>query len=64
MLLMIFGIGLLGMLTGAITTYFTTHHKKEEQTATDELQNIIENASDEEKQKILEIAKIVTGINN
>lgn len=60
-LLMLFGIGMLGMLTGAITTYFTTQHEKEEQTSMDELQNIIENASDEERQKILEIAKIVTG---
>lgn len=63
-LLMIFGIGMLGMLTGAITTYFTAHHTKAEQTDTDELQSIIENASDDEKQKILEIAKIITGRKN
>lgn len=59
-LLMIFGIGFLGMLTGAITTYFTSPKHSEEKAGDDELQSIIENATDEERQKILEIAKIIT----
>lgn len=62
-LLMIFGIGLLGMLTGAITTYFTSPKHSEEHGSADELQSIIENASEEERQKILEIAKIITDRN-
>lgn len=60
---MIFGIGFLGMLTGAITTYFTSPKHSEEQAGDDALQNIIENATDEERQKILEIAKMITDRN-
>lgn len=58
-ILMLFGIGLIGMLTGAITTYFTTPHKKELSIDGDELQNIIQNMSDDEIQKLTAIAKII-----
>ncbi len=58
-ILMIFGIGLLGMLTGAITTYFTQPKTDKESDSSNELQKIFENASDEERQKIIEVAKII-----
>lgn len=58
-ILMVFGIGLLGMLTGSITTYFAQRPKANEIRKNDELQEILENASDDERRKILEIAKII-----
>lgn len=57
--LMLFGIGLIGMLTGAITTYFTTLHKKDNTADTNELQNIINDMNDDEIKKLTEIAKIL-----
>lgn len=55
--LMLFGIGLIGMLTGAITTYFTANHKKTDQN--DELNDLIKNLDSEQKEKIREIIKIL-----
>lgn len=56
--LMVFGIGFLGMLTGSITTYFTAHHEPEHQ-QDDELDTLLASASDADRQKIYEIAKII-----
>lgn len=56
--LMLFGIGFLGMLTGAITTYFTAHHEPERH-QDDTLEALLASASDEDRQKIYEIAKII-----
>lgn len=61
-ILMIFGIGLLGMLTGAITTYFTrtkTDIQNTNQETDDELDALLRSASQDERKKILEIAKII-----
>ena len=63
-ILMLFGISSLGMLTGTITTYFTQkYHKKNvphsELKQDDELTALLNQATPEEKQKILEIAKIL-----
>lgn len=57
-LLMIFGIGLISMLTGTITTYFTSR-TNENKTDTKELENLIADMNDDEKQKLFEIAKIL-----
>lgn len=58
--LMLFGIGLLGMLTGAITTYFAQPRKaKVQPDSDDELQQLLDSATAEERKKILEIAKII-----
>lgn len=56
--LMMFGIGFVGMLTGSITTYFTTRHEPE-RNQDDDLEKLIASASEEERQKIYEIAKII-----
>lgn len=56
--LMVFGIGFLGMLTGSITTYFTAHHEPEHQ-QDDDLDTLLASASDTDRQKIYEIAKII-----
>lgn len=60
-ILMVFGIGLLGMLTGSITTYFTQDRATQHQNgnSNDEISSLLDRATDEEKEKILEIAKIV-----
>ena len=50
--LMVFGIGLLGMLTGTITTYFTVQKKE----ATTHAENIFEDLSEEQMQKVVEYA--------
>ncbi len=57
-ILMIFGIGLIGMLTGAITTYFTTEHKSNK-TDNTELDSLISQLDDEQKEKIIEIIRIL-----
>lgn len=57
--LMMFGIGLIGMLTGAITTFFTQHGKKE--TNVSELHELVDSLDDNEKQKVIEIIKIIKG---
>ena len=57
-ILMMFGIGFIGMLTSSITTYFTTHHEPERQ-KDDTLEALLASASDEDRQKIYEIAKII-----
>lgn len=58
-ILMIFGIGLIGMLTGAITTYFTQQRKKE--STSSDLNELIDSLNDEERQKVIEIIKIIKG---
>lgn len=57
-ILMMFGIGFIGMLTGSITTYFTAHHEPEHQ-QDDDLDTLLASASDADRQKIYEIAKII-----
>lgn len=57
-ILMMFGIGFIGMLTGSITTYFTAHHEPERQ-QDDTLEALLASASDADRQKIYEIAKII-----
>lgn len=61
--LMIFGIGLIGMLTGSITTYFTSRHEEAER-ENDDLDLLLSTASEEERQKIYQIAKILLSKNN
>lgn len=51
-ILMIFGIGFLGMLTGTITTYFT--RKTQRKTNRDELNDIIEKLSEVQVNKLIE----------
>ena len=63
--LMLLGIGLIGSLTGSITTYFTTARAEQEPNTVksdaddDELSQIIAQMSDSDKEKLLEIAKIL-----
>ena len=57
-LLMIFGIGLISMLTGTITTYFT-NRTNESKSDTNELENFIADMNSDERQKLFEIAKII-----
>lgn len=57
--LMVFGIGLIGMLTGAITTYFTQKEPKQTDDADKELLELIDSMTDEDKEKLKEIAKIL-----
>lgn len=57
-ILMMFGIGFIGTLTSSITTYFTVHHEPERQ-QDDNLEELLASASDEDRQKIYEIAKII-----
>lgn len=57
--LMMFGIGFIGMLTGSITTYFTANHEPEHQQQDDDLDTLLASASDADRQKIYEIAKII-----
>lgn len=58
-LLMIFGIGLIGMLTGAITTYFTSSKAEEDAAGTEELQELIDKMDPEQREKLTEIARIM-----
>lgn len=57
--LMIFGIGLIGMLTGAITTYFTSRSPGKTGNTDSELEDIISELDDEQKRKLTEITKIL-----
>lgn len=59
-ILMVFGIGLIGMLTGAITTYFTSRQPTENAEKYDELNDIFGSLSDEQKNQLIEIAKILS----
>lgn len=59
-ILMVFGIGLIGMLTGAITTYFTSKQPIESTEKCDELNDIFDNLNDEQKKQLIEIAKIIS----
>lgn len=58
-LLMIFGIGMIGMLTGAITTYFTKQHERTNTDDDHELESLIASMDSEQKQKMIDIAKII-----
>ena len=62
-ILMLFGIGMIGMLTGSITTYFSRSQEKENKKADPEklteLSELIDIMTDEQKQKLLEIGKII-----
>ena len=51
-ILMIFGIGLISMLTGTITTFFSRHSEKND-TLTD-INNIIEKMDDSQRQELLQ----------
>lgn len=65
-ILMVFGISLIGMLTGAITMYFTSKQPTEPTESTeklDELNDIFDNLNDEQKKQLIEIAKIISKIN-
>ena len=55
-ILMIFGIGLIGTLTGAITTYFTSLKEEEPD---EDFDTLISSLSDEEREKIKEIIIIL-----
>ena len=55
-ILMIFGIGLISMLTGAITTFFTSPQKEEH---SDSLNDIIDSMTDDERKQLEAIAKII-----
>lgn len=57
--LMLFGIGLISMLTSSITTYFTTPHKNKNAANSDELQQLIKDMDPDELEKLTEIAKIL-----
>ena len=63
--LMLLGIGLIGSLTGSITTYFTTARAGQEPNTVksdaddDELSQIIAQMSENDRKKLLEIAKIL-----
>lgn len=59
-ILMIFGIGLIGMLTGAITTYFTSKQSTNNTEKCNELNDIFDNLDDEQKKQLIEIAKILS----
>ena len=58
-ILMLFGIGLIGMLTGAITTYFTSRKVPEDDASKQQLQDIIESMDQDQKEKLLQIARII-----
>ena len=57
-LLMLFGITLIGMLTGSITTYFTKQNTKTSPSDV-ELSELIKQMDEEQKSKLYEIAKII-----
>lgn len=59
-ILMVFGIGLIGMLTGAITTYFTSKQPTENTEKCDELNDIFDSLNEEQKSQLVEIAKILS----
>lgn len=54
-ILMFFGIGLLGMLTGTITTYFTSLRKEPKKNA----QNIFETLTPEQLEKVIDYARFL-----
>lgn len=56
-LLMLFGISLVSMLTGAITTYFTKNQKSEDNSRN--LEEIIKNLDESEKEKVLKFIEII-----
>lgn len=59
-ILMIFGIGLISMLTGTITSFFANKAERERPEAEQNyLENIIAELSDDEREKAIEIIKIL-----
>ena len=58
-ILMLFGIGLIGMLTGAITTYFTSRKSQEDDPSKQQLQDLIESMDPDQREKLLQIARII-----
>lgn len=64
-LLMIFGIGLIGMLTGTITTFFMNENKEnnkipeKENAKSEEILEIVNDLSAEEKERLLEFLKVI-----
>ena len=58
-ILMIFGIGFLGSFTGAVTTYFINLREPQPGSGPDDLETLLASATEEERKKIFEIAKIV-----
>lgn len=58
-ILMIFGIGLVSMLTGAITTFFADRANEKKLPSQDALDDILKELSDDERAELIEIAKII-----
>lgn len=58
-ILMIFGIGLVSMLTGAITTFFADRSKVKKEPSPDALDDILADLSADEREELAEIAKII-----
>ena len=60
-ILMIFGIGLISMLTGTITTFFSarTSRKDDDNVGSDELDVILKDLDGDDRRKLAEIAKIL-----
>lgn len=60
-ILMIFGIGLISMLTGTITTFFSvrTSRKDDDSVESDELDVILKDLDGDDRRKLAEIAKIL-----
>lgn len=56
-ILMLFGIGLIGMLTGAITTFFTQRDKQPADE--NDINELFGSLSEAEKKKVIEIIKIM-----
>ena len=56
-ILMLFGIGLIGMLTGAITTFFTQRDKQPADE--NDINELFGSLSEAEKKKVVEIIKIM-----
>lgn len=57
-ILMIFGIGLISMLTGTITTFFADHSKSSNEQPK-ELDKLISDMDDDEREQLTAIAKII-----
>ena len=58
-ILMIFGIGFLGSFIGAVTTYFVKLREDTNKSEQDDLETLLASATEEERKKIYEIAKII-----
>lgn len=58
-ILMIFGIGLVSMLTGAITTFFADRPKAKKEPVPDALDDILKELTEDERAELAEIARII-----